>query len=182
MLKGKNIVIGVTGGIAAYKAATLIGKLKKEGANVFVVMTKNAKEFITPLTLATLSGNKVIEDTLERIGSFDVEHISLAKLADIFVVAPATANIIGKVAGGIADDMLSTTLMATASTVLFAPAMNTNMYNNQIVRDNIKKLKNYGYKFIAPASGMLACGDVAVGKLAKIDDIVNMVIKTLSEV
>lgn len=181
MLNNKNIIIGVTGGIAAYKTATLIGKLKKEGANVFVIMTKNAKEFITPLTLSTLSGNKVVEYTFERVEHYDIEHIELAKLADLFIVAPATANIIGKVASGIADDMLSTTIMATTAPILFAPAMNTNMYNNKIVQDNIKKLKECGYCFINPASGMLACGDVAVGKLASIEDIVKRIDEILKE-
>lgn len=175
MLKNKNIVLGITGGIAAYKSASLIGELKKEGANVFVVMTKNAKEFITPLTLSILSNNKVVENTFEKIANFEVEHISLAKRADIFVVAPATANIIGKVANGIADDILSTTIMATTAPVIFAPAMNNNMYNNKIVQVNIQKLKQYGYKIVEPVCGLLACGDVAVGKLAKIEAIVDAV-------
>lgn len=182
MLKDKNIILGVTGGIAAYKSASLIGALKKEGSNVFVVMTKNAKEFITPLTLSTLSNNKVVDDTFERITNYDVEHISLARRADIFVVAPSTANIIGKVANGIADDILSTTIMATTAPVVFAPAMNNNMYNNKIVQGNIQKLKDYGYHFIEPDCGVLACGDVAVGKLADIKKIVAKVKEVLGEV
>lgn len=182
MLKDKNIIVGVTGGIAAYKSASLISALKKEDANVFVIMTKNAKEFITPLTLSTLSNNKVVEDTFERIVNYDVEHISLAKRADIFIIAPATANILGKVANGIADDILSTTIMATTAPVVFAPAMNNNMYNNKIVQNNIQKLKDYGYLFVEPDLGQLACGDNAVGKLASTTKIIEKVKKVLSEV
>ena len=149
-MKNKNIILAVTGGIAAYKSATLIGKLRKEGANVYVIMTKNATNFITPLTLSTLSSHPVDVDTFERVANFDVEHISLAKKADLFVVAPASANVIGKVASGIADDMLTTTIMATTAPKVFAPAMNTNMYNNPIYKANEQKLKDYGYKFINP--------------------------------
>lgn len=173
MFKNLNIVIGVTGGISAYKACGLVSYLKSEGANVDVIMTKSATEFITPLTLETLSGNKVIIDMFECPDYRDVHHISLASKADLFVIVPATANIIGKVANGIADDMLSTTIMATKAPVVFAPAMNTNMYENPIVQNNIKKLKEYGYKFIEPSIGHLACGVTAKGKLPKTEEIVK---------
>ena len=153
MFKNLNIVIGVTGGIAAYKACSLVSYLTKEGANVDVIMTKNAVEFINPITLETLSKNKVVTDMFERPDYIDVKHISLAKKADFFIIAPATANIIGKVANGIGDDMLSTTIMATKSKVYFVLAMNNQMYENKIVQDNIKKLKKYGYKFIEPDEG-----------------------------
>lgn len=181
-LQQKNIVLGVTGGIAAYKSATLIGQLKKEGANVKVIMTRHATEFITALTLSTLSGNKVVVEQFEPITQFDTEHISLAKWADLFLIVPATANILGKVANGIADDMLSTTILATKAPVVFAPAMNTNMYENKIVQENMKKLQSYGYHFIEPQTGMLACQDVGVGKLASLDTILEKAIDTLGEV
>ena len=181
MLKNKNIVLGVTGGIAAYKACEIISKLKKEGANVYVIMTKNACQFITPLTLMTLSKNKVIVDMFEIPNNYDVEHISLAKKADLFLIAPASANIIGKVANGIADDMLSTTIMATKSKVIFAPAMNDAMYQNKIVQDNINKLRDYGYYIIEPAKGMLACNTKGIGRLEEPKVIVEQ-IKTLMEV
>lgn len=173
MFKNLNIVIGVTGGISAYKACGLVSYLKSEGANVDVIMTKNATEFITPLTLETLSGNKVVIDMFERPDYVDVKHISLASKADLFVIVPATANIIGKVANGIADDMLSTTIMATKAPVVFAPAMNTNMYENPIVQNNIEKLKKHGYKFIEPSIGHLACGAIAKGKLPKTEEIIK---------
>jgi len=179
MLKNKNIVIGITGGIACYKACEIISYLIREGANVDVIMTKNATEFITPLTIETLSKNKVIIDMFEKKEHIEVEHISLARKADLILVVPATANIIGKVANGIADDMLSTTIMATPAKVLFAPAMNNEMYNNKIVQDNIKKLKRYGYEFIEPIEGNLACGYKAIGKLAKKETIIDGVIKSL---
>ncbi len=175
MFKDLNIVLGITGGIAAYKACGIVSYLKSEGANVDVIMTKNACEFITPLTLETLSGNKVITDMFERPDHREVEHISLARKADLFLIVPATANIIGKVANGIADDMLSTTIMATKAPVVFAPAMNDGMYSNLIVQDNIKKLKEYGYKFVEPATGHLACGYDGKGKLAKKEDIIDYV-------
>lgn len=181
MLKNKNIVLGVTGGIAAYKACEIISSLKKEGANVYVIMTKNATEFITPLTLMTLSKNKVVVDMFEMPDNYEVEHISLAKKADLFLIAPASANIIGKVANGIADDMLSTTIMATKSKVVFAPAMNDVMYQNKIVQDNIRKLKDYGYYFIDPTEGMLACNTKGIGRLEEPKVIVEE-IKTLMEV
>ena len=174
-MKNINIVIGITGGIAAYKACGIVSYLKSEGANVDVIMTKNACEFITPLTLETLSGNKVITDMFEKPDHREVEHISLARKADLFLIVPATANILGKVANGIADDMLSTTIMATKAPVVFAPAMNDGMYSNPIVQDNIKKLRDYGYKFIEPATGHLACGYDGKGKLAKSEDIIDYV-------
>ncbi len=175
MLKEKNILIGITGGIACYKVCELISYLTKEGANVECIMTKNACEFIAPLTLETLSKNKVVTDMFEKKEHVEVEHISLARKADLVLVAPATANILGKVASGIADDMLSTTLMATPSPVIFAPAMNNEMYNNKIVQANIQKLREYGYQFVEPIVGNLACGYQAVGKLAKKETIINKI-------
>ncbi len=173
MFENLNIVIGITGGIAAYKACGIINYLKSEGANVDVIMTKNACEFITPLTLETLSGNKVITDMFERPDYIDVKHISLARKADLFLIVPATANIIGKVANGIADDMLSTTIMATKAPVIFAPAMNNGMYENPIVQNNLEKLRSYGYKIIEPVIGHLACGYEANGKLASNETIIE---------
>ena len=181
MLKDKNIVIGMTGGIACYKVCELITHLAREGANVEVVMTKNATEFITPLTIETLSKHKVITDMFEKKSHVEVEHISIARKADLIVVVPATANIIGKVANGIADDMLSTTIMATPAKVVFAPAMNNEMYNNAIVQDNIAKLKGYGYYFINPIEGNLACGYKAVGKLASKNTIIENIDNLLKE-
>lgn len=175
MFKDLNIVIGITGGIAAYKTCGIVSYLKKSGANVDVIMTKNACEFITPLTLETLSGNKVVTEMFDRPDYTDVKHISLAKKADLFLVVPATANIIGKVANGIADDMLSTTIMATTAPVVFAPAMNNGMYENPIVQENIAKLKHYGYKIIEPAVGHLACGYEAKGKLAENEEIIDSI-------
>jgi phosphopantothenoylcysteine decarboxylase/phosphopantothenate--cysteine ligase len=180
MLKNKNIVIGITGGIACYKVCEIISFLVREGANIDVIITKNATEFITPLTIETLSKNKVVIDMFEKKDHVEVEHISLARKADLLLVVPATANIIGKVANGIADDMLSTTIMATTSKVVFAPAMNNEMYNNKIVQDNIKKLKGYGYIFVDPIEGNLACGYNAIGKLAKKETIIECVNKTLN--
>lgn len=180
MLKNKNIVIGITGGIACYKICEIISYLVRDGANIDVIMTKNATEFITPLTIETLSKNKVIIDMFERKEHIEVEHISIARKADVILVAPATANIIGKVANGIADDMLSTTIMATTSKVIFAPAMNNEMYNNKIVQDNIKKLKKYGYEFIDPIEGNLACGYKAIGKLAKKETIIDFLNKIIN--
>ena len=175
MFQDLNIVIGITGGIAAYKACGIVSFLKSEGANVDVIMTKNACQFITPLTLEKLSKNKVITDMFESPDYYDVKHVSLAKKADLFLIVPATANIIGKVANGIADDMLSTTIMATRAPVVFAPAMNDGMYQNPIVQDNIKKLKSYGYKIIHPVVGRLACGDEGCGKLPKNEDIIDYI-------
>lgn len=181
MMKGKNIVIGMTGGIACYKVCELITHLTREGANIEVIMTQNATEFITPLTIETLSKHKVVTDMFENREHIEVEHISLARKADLIVVVPATANIIGKVANGIADDMLSTTIMATTAKVIFAPAMNNEMYNNIIVQDNIAKLKKYGYEFVDPIEGNLACGYKAIGKLANKDTIVAKIQKLLEE-
>jgi len=181
MQKIKNVVLGVTGGIAAFKSASLIGLLNKNGMTVKVIMTKNATEFITPLTLSSLSKNKVATDMFDKLTQYDTEHITLAKWADAFVIAPATANIIGKIANGIADDMLSTTVMATTAPVLIAPAMNTDMYQNKIVQSNIQKLKDYGYHFVEPQVGMLACGDEGVGKLANTEDIFKALLELTKE-
>ena len=182
MLKDKNIVIGITGGIACYKACEIISYLKKEGANVDVIMTKNATEFITPLTIETLSKSQVVTDMFAHKNHIEVEHISLAQKADLFLIVPATANIIGKVANGIADDMLSTTIMATQKPVIFAPAMNNQMYENKIVQDNIQKLKKYGYIFIEPQIGNLACGYTAKGKLAQKAEIIKTINQTMKGV
>lgn len=179
MLKNKTVVIGVCGGIAVYKACDLVSKLKKTGVNVHVIMTKSATEFVAPLTFQTLSQNYVVEDMFESPKTWDVEHISLAKKADVFVLAPATANVIGKVANGIADDMLTTTVMATKAKVVIAPAMNTNMYENPIVQKNIQVLKDLDYKFVEPESGRLACGDIGSGKLASVDSIFNSIMELL---
>lgn len=179
VLKGKVIVIGVCGGIAAYKSADLVSRLKKLNAEVHVIMTRSACEFVNPLTFQSLSQNYVISDMFQEPRSWEIEHISLAQKADLFVIAPATANIIGKVANGIADDMLSTTIMATKSPVVFAPAMNCNMYENVIVQQNIERLKALNYIFVEPQIGRLACGDIGKGKLAEADDIVEMIVQTV---
>ena len=179
MLTGKLIVIGVTGGIAAYKSAEVVRSLKKLNASVYVIMTENASEFITPLTLQTLSQNPVITNMFKEPFSWEIEHISLAQKADMILVAPATANIIGKIANGIADDMLSTTIMATKAPVLFASAMNTNMYENPILQENIQKLEKFGYYFIEPSEGDLACGKQGKGRLADIEDIIEEACKIL---
>lgn len=179
MIKGRNIVLGVSGGIAAYKSLDLVSTLIKMGADVDVIMTRSAAEFVMPLSFQSLSHNLVCTDMFEEPKSWDIRHIALAKKADIFVVCPATANIIGKIANGIADDMLTTTVMATKAPVLFAPAMNCNMYENPIVQANIDKLKHYGCSFVEPSVGMLACGDVGKGKLADIDDIVDEISEIL---
>ena len=165
MLKGKEIVLGVTGGIAAYKAVELLRLLTKAGANVHVIMTKAAMEFVTPLTFQTLSMNPVSTSLFNLLSEREIGHISLADRADLFVIAPATANVIGKLAGGIADDMLTTTVMATRAPVLIAPAMNVNMYQNSMYRENEEKLKSRGFLFVPPATGMLACGWEGEGKL-----------------
>ncbi|WP_234121100.1 bifunctional phosphopantothenoylcysteine decarboxylase/phosphopantothenate--cysteine ligase CoaBC [Clostridium hydrogenum] len=173
----KNVVLGVSGGIAVYKALDVVSRLKKKGFNVDVIMTKSAEEFVTPLSFQSLSGNQVITNMFDEPKAFEIQHISLAKKADLMLIVPATANIIGKVASGIADDMLSTTIMAAFGRcpVVFAPAMNTNMYKNPILQDNIKKLIKYGYKFIEPSSGRLACGDTGEGKLQDTELIAEMV-------
>lgn len=175
MLLGKNIVLGVTGGIAAYKAVEIVSRLKKAGASVHVIMTEGATKFVTPLTFRELSANPVAVQMWEEPKTWNVEHIALATLADLFLIAPATANIIGKIANGIADDMLSTTVMATKAPVILAPAMNTNMYLNPIVKQNIAKLAALGYRFIEPATGMLACGIEGPGRLAEPSVIVEYV-------
>lgn len=180
MLSGKNIVLGVTGGIAVYKAVDLVSRLRKLNANVYVVMTEHAKSFVTPLTFQSMSQNYVVHDMFEEPKTWDVEHIALAKRAELFVVAPATANVIGKVAHGIADDFLTTTLMATPAQVVFAPAMNTGMYCNPITQRNIQSLKDLGYAFIDPGSGRLACGDVGAGKMAEPADIAQYIVDFFS--
>ena len=165
MLTGKTIVLGVTGSIAAYKIANLASMLVKLNADVHVIMTQNATHFITPMTFETLTNNKCIVDTFDRNFNFDVKHVSLAKRGDLFLVAPCTANVIGKVANGICDDMLTTTIMATKAPVLFSPAMNTGMWENPVLQDNLKKLQHYGYHVIEPVVGRLACGDTGSGKM-----------------
>ena len=164
-------------GIAAYKAADVVSRLKKQGANVYVIMTEHSTQFVQPLTFQSLSQNYVVTDMFEDPKTWDVEHIALAKRADLFLIVPATANIVGKVANGIADDMLTTTLMATEAPVFFALAMNTKMFCNPIVQKNISTLEAYGYHMIMPESGRLACGDVGAGKLADPVDIVDRVIQ-----
>ena len=165
MLTGKTVLLGVAGSIAAYKSAYLASALKKFHADVHVLMTKNAENFISPITFETLTGNKCLIDTFDRNFEFSVEHVSLAKLADVVMIAPASANVIGKIANGIADDMLTTTVMACKCKKIIAPAMNTNMYENPIVQDNLRKLEQYGYEVISPADGYLACGDTGAGKM-----------------
>lgn len=172
ILTGKNIVLGVSGGIAAYKSCTLVREFVKRGANVDVVMTANATQFVTPLTMETLSNNPVSVDMFATHDHRDVEHVSLAKKADLFVVAPATANVVGKYANGIADDMLTTTLMATTAPVVICPAMNVNMYNSAAYRANVATLKKRGVYFVDAESGFLACGDVGQGRLAEPKEIV----------
>ena len=166
-LTGKEIVLGVTGGIAAYKAAEVVSRLRKQGANVHVIMTENARQFITPLTLETLSGNPVVYHTFERPATWEVEHIALAKRAEVFVIAPATANILAKMACGIADDMLSTTVLATKAPVLVAPAMNTGMWTAPATRQNVETLRQRGVGFVGPEAGFLACGDEGSGRMSE---------------
>ena len=165
MFSGKTVILGVSGSIAAYKTAYLASALRKQHADVHVLMTKNAENFINPITFETLTGNKCLIDTFDRNFQFEVEHISLAKKADVVMVAPASANVIGKLACGIADDMLTTTLLACRCKKILAPAMNTNMYINPVVQDNLRRLEGYGYEVITPASGYLACGDTGAGKM-----------------
>lgn len=165
MLKGKTVILGVTGSIAAYKAASLASMLVKQGAEVHVIMTANAVSFINPITFETLTGRKCLVDTFDRNFEFQVEHVSLAKKADLVMIAPASANVIGKMAGGIADDMLTTTVLACTCPKLVAPAMNTRMFENSIVQENMRKLKNHGFRIISPAVGYLACGDTGAGKM-----------------
>ena len=180
MLKGNTVLLGVTGSIAAYKIANLASMLKKLNCNVHVIMTKNASYFINPITFETLTENKCHIDTFDRDFQFDVEHISLAKQADLVLVAPASANIIGKMANGIADDMLTTTILACTCKKIIAPAMNTNMYGNPIVRDNLEKLRQYGMEIINPASGRLACGDVGAGKMPSEQVLLEYILKEIA--
>ncbi len=180
IMNNKKVLLGVSGGIAVYKALDVISRLKKKGIEVKVIMTKSATEFVTPLSFQSLSENPVVIDMFDEPKAWEIQHISLAKWADLVVVVPATANIIGKVANGIADDMLSTTIMATKAKVIFCPAMNTNMYENKIVRKNMATLKDLGYGFINPASGRLACGDIGRGKLENTEIIAEKIIKKLS--
>ena len=180
MLKGKKILLGVTGSIAAYKAAEIVSLLKKRGAEVFVIMTESATKFIQPLTFSTLSGNPVIDNLFSTNDKMVVKHISLAKWADLILIAPATANIIGKIANGIADGMLTTTVMAFKSKVLFAPAMNKNMISNPLYQQNVEKLTALGYEFIDSEYGRLACGETGEGRLANIEDIVDTIEYTMT--
>ena len=177
MLKGKTVLLGITGSIAAYKIAYLASALKKLHADVHVLMTENATNFINPITFETLTGNKCLVDTFDRNFQFQVEHVSIAKKADVVMIAPASANVIGKIANGLADDMLTTTVMACRCQKIFAPAMNTAMYENPIVHDNIRKLKHYGYEVITPASGYLACGDTGAGKMPEPEMLLEYILK-----
>ena len=180
MLKGKTVVLGVTGSIAAYKIASLASMLVKRHANVHVIMTQNAKNFINPITFETLTGHKCLVDTFDRNFEFQVEHVSLAKQADVVMIAPASANVIGKLAHGIADDMLTTTLLACRCPKFLSPAMNTAMYENPIVQDNLMILKKYGYEVIIPASGYLACGDTGSGKMPEPETLYQYIEKELA--
>lgn len=180
MLKGKTVVLGVSGGIAAYKIASLASMLKKQHANVEVIMTENATNFITPVTFETLTGTKCLVDTFDRNFEFHVEHIALAKKADIFMIAPATANVIAKVAHGIADDMLTTTFLACKKPKLIVPAMNTNMYENPITQDNLKICRGYGMKVIEPACGYLACGDTGAGKMPEPAELLEYIVQEIA--
>lgn len=180
-MKGKTILLGVTGSIAAYKIASLASMLVKKQANVHVIMTKNATNFINPITFETLTGHKCLIDTFDRNFQFQVEHVSLAKQADMIMVAPASANVIGKLAHGIADDMLTTTMLACKCPKLISPAMNTAMYENSIVQDNLKILEKYDYEVISPASGYLACGDTGAGKMPEPEVLFQYIERTLAE-
>lgn len=175
----KNVVLGVTGSIAAYKACDIVSRLRKQGVDVHVILTRAGAEIITPLALETMSANPVVVDMFHRENPWEVEHISLAKRADVFLVAPATANFLGKAAHGIADDMLTTTILATRAPVLVAPAMNVNMYENPVVQENIALLKKRGWHFIEPDAGLLACGDVGKGRLAEPEAIVAAAMELL---
>ncbi len=179
MLQGKHIVLGVTGSIAAYKIASLASMLKKRGADVTVIMTQNATNFINPITFETLTGNKCLTDTFDRNFQYSVEHVALAKQTDVFMVAPASANVIARAAHGIADDMLTTTLLACECQKIIAPAMNTRMYRNPIVQDNIKILESYGMEVLTPATGYLACGDTGEGKMPEPELLLESIIKAL---
>ncbi len=179
-LKGKTVLLAVTGSIAAYKIANLASMLKKLACDVHVLMTQNATNFINPITFETLTGNKCLVDTFDRNFQFNVEHVSLAKLADVVLVAPASANVIGKLANGIADDMLTTTVMACRCKIIVSPAMNTNMYHNPVVQDNLDKLRRFHYEVIAPAKGYLACGDVGDGKMPSEAELLEYILKEIA--
>lgn len=179
-LLGKTVLLAVTGSIAAYKTASLASALKKQGADVHVLMTENAVNFINPITFESLTGNKCLVDTFDRNFQFQVEHVSIAKRADIVMLAPASANVIGKIAHGIADDMLTTTIMACKCPVYVAPAMNTNMYENMILQDNLKILRKYGYNVIDPACGYLACGDTGAGKMPEPEVLLSYIMRELA--
>ena len=180
MLKGKTVLLGVSGSIAAYKIASLASALKKLDADVHVLMTQNATNFINPITFETLTGNKCLVDTFDRNFQYSVEHVSLAKKADVVMLAPASANVIGKIAGGIADDMLTTTVMACKCKKIISPAMNTQMFENPIVQDNLKKLEHYGYEVIQPAVGLLACKDVGAGKMPEPETLLEYILREVA--
>ena len=180
MLKGKTVVLGVTGSIAAYKIANLASMLVKAHCDVHVIMTKNATNFINPITFETLTNHKCLVDTFDRNFEFQVEHVSLAQKADLMMIAPASANVIGKVAHGIADDMLTTTIMACSSKVIFSPAMNTHMYENPILQDNLKILKKFGYEIVDPAVGYLACGDTGAGKMPEPELLLEYILQEIA--
>ena len=180
MLKGKTVLLGVSGGIAAYKIANLASMLVKKGAEVHVIMTENACNFITPTTFETLTGNKCVVDTFDRNFQFNVEHVALAKKADVFMVAPATANVMAKLCHGIADDMLTTTFLASRCSKIVAPAMNTAMYENPITQDNMKTLEKYGIEVIQPATGYLACGDTGAGKMPEPEELYEYIERTVA--
>ncbi len=180
MLRGKTVLLGVSGSIAAYKIANLASALKKMQADVHVLMTENSTNFINPITFESLTGNKCLVDTFDRNFQFQVEHVSISKKADIVMLAPASANIIGKIAHGIADDMLTTTIMACKCPVYISPAMNTNMYENPILQDNLKRLDKYGYHIISPASGYLACGDTGAGKMPEPEVLLEYIIREIA--
>lgn len=180
MLKGKTVVLAVSGSIAAYKIASLASALGKLHADVQVLMTQNATNFINPITFETLTGNKCLVDTFDRNFQYSVEHVALAKRADVVLVAPASANVIGKIANGIADDMLTTTVMACKCKKIISPAMNTQMFENPIVQDNLKKLEHYGYEVIQPAVGLLACKDVGAGKMPEPETLLEYILREVA--
>ena len=181
MLRGKTVILGVTGSIAAYKIATLASMLVKKQASVHVIMTKNATNFINPITFESLTGHKCLVDTFDRNFEFQVEHVSIAKQADVVMIAPASANVIGKLAHGLADDMLTTTFLACKCPKIVSPAMNTAMFENPIVQDNLKILEKYGYEVIQPASGYLACGDTGAGKMPEAETLYQYIERTLAD-
>ena len=181
MLKDKNIILGVTGGIAAYKCVDLVSRLRKQGANVHVILTKGAQNFVTETAMREMSGNPVVTSMWQQIQQYDVEHIALAQLADAVLVAPATANILAKCANGIADDMLTTTILATKAPVLFAPAMNTNMYENFLTQHNIHTLQQYGYHIVEPAAGHLACGSSGIGRMPEPQELADELARFFAE-